>query len=132
MQLTPQFFFSLNEIFLSSFLLARKNFGHSVYPYFFRIFQSFKFWRSLRPLPSSVENGSECYCYVIEGARPSRATRTSLEIMPDACVVFGCSRTANPQRGIGLHRIPVFDDSREESVKRGRKWVNFVQQRRAK
>ena len=38
----------------------RKNFGHSVFPYFFIIFQSFKFWRFLRPLPSSVENGSEC------------------------------------------------------------------------
>ena len=58
--------------------------------------------------------------------------KSSSGIMPDACVVFGCSRTADPQRGIGLHRIPIFDDSREESIKRGRKWVNFVQQRRAK
>ena len=40
--------------------------------------------------------------------------KSSSGIMPDACVVFGCSRTADPQRGIGLHRIPIFDDSREE------------------
>ena len=52
--------------------------------------------------------------------------------MPDACVVFGCSRTADPQRGIGLHRIPFFDNPREESIKRRRKWVKFVQQGRAK
>ena len=51
--------------------------------------------------------------------------------MPDACVVFGCSRTADPQRGIGLHRIPFFGDPREECIKRRQKWVNFVQQRRA-
>ena len=58
--------------------------------------------------------------------------KSSSGIMPDACVVFGYSRTADPQRGIRLHRIPIFDDSREESIKRGWKWVNFVQQRRAK
>ena len=58
----------------------RKHFYHSVFPYFFIIFQSLKFWRFLRPLPSSVENGSECYCDVIEGARLKRSTRTSLEI----------------------------------------------------
>ena len=58
--------------------------------------------------------------------------KSSPGIMPDACVIFGCSRTANPQRGIGLHRIPFFHDPREESIKRRRKWVNFVQQRRAK
>ena len=78
-QLTPHFFL-LNEIFLSSCLLVRKHFYHSVFPYFFIIFQSLKFWRFLQPLPSSVENGSECYCDVIEGARLSRSTRTSLEI----------------------------------------------------
>ena len=78
-QLTPHFFFLLNEI-LSSCLLVRKHFYHSVFPYFFIIFQSLKFWRFLRPVPSSVENGSECYCDVIEGARLSRSTRTSLEI----------------------------------------------------
>ena len=58
--------------------------------------------------------------------------KSSSGIMPDACVVFGCSRTADPQRGIRLHRIPFFDDPHEESIKRRRKWVNFVQQRRAR
>ena len=57
--------------------------------------------------------------------------KSSCGIMPDACVVFGCSRTADPRRGIGLHRIPFFDP-REEGIKRRQKWVNFVQQRRAK
>ena len=58
--------------------------------------------------------------------------KSSPGTMPDACVVFGCTRTADPQRGIGLHRIPFFDGPREESIKRRRKWVKFVQQRRAK
>ena len=58
--------------------------------------------------------------------------KSSSGIMLDACVVFGCSRTADPQRGIRLHRIPSFDDPCEEIIKRRRKWVNFVQQRRAK
>ena len=68
-----------------------------------------------------AENGSECYCDVIEGDQLSRATRTSLKIFfwnhAPACVVFGCSRTADPQTGIGLYRIPFFDDPREESIK---------------
>ena len=58
--------------------------------------------------------------------------KSSSGIMPDACVVFGCSRRADPQRGIGLHRIPFFHNPREESIKRRRKWGKFVQQRRAK
>ena len=52
--------------------------------------------------------------------------KSSCGIMPDACVVFGCSRTADPRRGIGLHRIPFFGDPREEGIKRRQKWVNFV------
>ena len=58
--------------------------------------------------------------------------KSSCGIKPDACVVFGCSRTADARRGIGLHRIPFFGDPREEGIKRRQKWVNFVQQRRAK
>ena len=58
--------------------------------------------------------------------------KSSSGIMLDACVVFGCSRTADPQRGIRLHRIAFFDDPCEEIIKRRRKWVNFVQERRAK
>ena len=43
--------------------------------------------------------------------------KSSSGIMPEACVVFGCSRIADPQRGIGLYRIRIFDDPREESIK---------------
>ena len=68
----------------------------------------------------------------LDFCKQHRLLLKSSGIMLDACVVFGCSRTADPQRGIRLHRIPSFDDPCEEIIKRQRKWVNFVQQRRAK
>ena len=44
--------------------------------------------------------------------------------MPDACVAYGCSITAEPQKGIGLKKkFPFWDDMRVESNKRRRIWL---------
>jgi len=46
--------------------------------------------------------------------------------MPDRCVVYGCSKTANPDSGIGLHKILFFGDEHPECIRRRKKWVDFV------
>ena len=46
--------------------------------------------------------------------------------MPFRCVVYGCSNTT------GLHKIPYYEDLRQEAVKRRKRWVDFVKQKRAK
>ena len=46
--------------------------------------------------------------------------------MPDACVVFGCSNIADPEKGVGVHKIPFLGDTRPECAKRRKKWVDFV------
>lgn len=52
--------------------------------------------------------------------------------MPERCVVTGCSNTRNLDEGISLHTIPFYGDERPEAKKRRKKWVSFVQQKRAK
>lgn len=42
------------------------------------------------------------------------------------CVVYGCSNTKDEKKGISIHTIPFFNDSRPEAVKRRRKWISFV------
>ena len=32
------------------------------------------------------------------------------EIIPDRCVVAGCSNIADPKKGIALHKIPFYSD----------------------
>ena len=51
--------------------------------------------------------------------------------MPDRCVVYGCSETANPKNGIGLHKIRFFGNDRPECVRRRKRWVGFVLCRQA-
>ena len=51
--------------------------------------------------------------------------------MPDRCVVYGCSNKADPENGIGLHKIPFFGDDRKECRRRRKKWIDFVLRRRA-
>ena len=114
----------------------RKNFCHSVFRYFFIIFKVSNFdgscghYRALwRMGPSVILTSSKEIDF---REQHGLLLKSSSGIMHDACVVFGFTRTADPQRGIGLHRIPFFDGPREESIKRRQKWVKFVQQRRAK
>lgn len=42
------------------------------------------------------------------------------------------ARKMNVEEGIAHHVIPFYNDSREEAVKRRKKWIDFVVQRRAK
>ena len=46
--------------------------------------------------------------------------------MVQKCVVYGCSNTKDEKKGISIHTIPFFNDSRPEAVKRRRKWISFV------
>lgn len=52
--------------------------------------------------------------------------------MPNRCVVYGCSNTANTEKGIGLHKIPFWGDERPEAKRRRRIWTTFVSTKRAK
>ena len=52
--------------------------------------------------------------------------------MPFKCVVYGCSNTPDLQKCIAIHRIPYYGDSRPEAVKRRKRWIDFVKQKRAK
>lgn len=55
-----------------------------------------------------------------------------LFIMPDRCVVAGCSNTPNAEKGIALHKIPFYGDERSEAKTRRKKWVDFVKLKRGK
>ena len=46
--------------------------------------------------------------------------------MPDTCVAASCSNVADPSKGIFVHTIPFFGDSRPEAIKRRKKWVELV------
>ena len=46
--------------------------------------------------------------------------------MVHKCFVYGCSNTKDEKKGISIHTIPFFNDSRPEAVKRRRKWISFV------
>jgi len=62
-------------------------------------------------------------------------TETSKKVvqnMPDRCVAASCSNVADPCKGIFVHTIPFFGDSRPEAIKRRKKWVDFVKAKRAK
>lgn len=52
--------------------------------------------------------------------------------MPDRCVVAGCSNTPSAEKGIALHKIPFFGDTRSEAKARRKKWTDFVKLKRAK
>ncbi len=52
--------------------------------------------------------------------------------MPERCVVYGCSNTASKDNGIFLYQIPFWDKNTSEAVKRRKKWIDFVRQRRDK
>ena len=52
--------------------------------------------------------------------------------MPSRCVVYGCSNYPDAKNQIALHPIPFYGDLRPEAVKRRKRWVDFVKQKRAK
>ena len=55
--------------------------------------------------------------------------RITREIMPERCVVYGCSNTGDVKERISLHVIPFYGDERAEARKN---WVDFVRRTRAK
>ena len=52
--------------------------------------------------------------------------------MPGRCVVAGCSKITDTKNGISLHRIPFFNDERQEVKRRRRKWIEFANGKHAK
>ncbi len=52
--------------------------------------------------------------------------------MPSRCVVYGCSNYPDAGNQIALHPIPFYGDQQPESVKRRKRWVDFMKQKRAK
>lgn len=51
--------------------------------------------------------------------------------MPERCVVYGCSNLANSAKGISLYRIPYWEDDRPLAKSRRKKWLDFIQRKRA-
>ena len=63
----------------------------------------------------------------IEGVSTNKTLQ--IRIMPNTCVVLGCSNVANPAEGISLHFIPFAGDERPEAKRRRKQWVDFVRKR---
>lgn len=52
--------------------------------------------------------------------------------MPLRCVLAHCSNCNDPSKGIGMHKIPFWNDSRPEAKIRRKRWIDFIQRTRAK
>ena len=50
--------------------------------------------------------------------------------MPERCVAARCNNTADPEKGISIHRIPFFNSENAAAQKRRKKWIDFVLARR--
>ena len=46
--------------------------------------------------------------------------------MPRFCCVYGCSTTASKEKGITVHLIPYFEDTRPVAKQRRKRWIDFV------
>ena len=46
------------------------------------------------------------------------------------CVVYGCNNKKDLKNGISIHEILFYEDRRPEAVKRRRKWISFVNNKR--
>lgn len=55
-----------------------------------------------------------------------------LDKVPERCAVAACGSISNVKEGLSLHVIPYYDDDRPEAMKRRKKWIDFVSQKRAK
>ncbi len=52
--------------------------------------------------------------------------------MPIRCVLMNCSNYTSVSEGIGIHKIPFWNDERPEAKKRRKKWTDFIKRTRAK
>lgn len=102
---------------------------------FFIIFQSFKSWQFLQPVPSTAKNGSKFCCGVTKqdqylvwwhhNKTQNYFTPTTWNgVMPDACFGFACSNKVVPLRGVVLLKIPFWGDTSAECIKRRRRRVD--------
>ena len=78
----------------------------------------------------SMTSTGEAISLVLETL--SERQREYYSTMPDRCVAANCSNVADPAKRIFVHNIPFFGDSRPEAIKRRKKWVDFIQAKRAK
>ena len=53
-------------------------------------------------------------------------------IMPELCVMCGCSNTASSTRNISVYRIPYWDDNSPIAISRRKKWLSFIRLKRDK
>ena len=53
-------------------------------------------------------------------------------IMPERCVVFGCSNTTDAAKGIYVYQIPFCGKIDPILVKRRKKWIDFIMRKRDK
>ncbi len=51
--------------------------------------------------------------------------------MPFRCVLPTCGNTPDKEKCIALHKIPFFNDDRPEAKRRRKKWVDFINSKRA-
>ena len=87
------FFFANQNLLIVLITCAQgKALDSGVFRLFFIIYQCLKFGQFLRPLPSTVKNGSKICCDIIKGVQCHVRSMTfsgiRAGIMPDACVVF--------------------------------------------
>ena len=68
-------------------------------------------------------------CLVNESCNSVRYRSTS---MPLRCVLAHCSNINDPSKGIGMHKIPFWNDNRPETKRRRKRWIEFIQRTRAK
>ena len=46
--------------------------------------------------------------------------------MPERCVAARCDNTADPAKGISMHRIPFLNSENPIAQRRRKKWIDFV------
>ena len=128
-------FFSHQKIYLFPISLVKKL---QLYVFSSIFCEFLKFWK-YGPLWFTAEFEGEWVKFGLWRQRGNRSawlcTETSKKVvqnMPDRCVAASCSNVADPSKGIFVHTIPFFGDSRPEAIKRRKKWVDFVKAKRAK
>ena len=52
--------------------------------------------------------------------------------MPHRCVCGNCGTIKDDSRNISLHTIPFYGDEGAEEIRRQKRWVDFVKQKRAR
>ena len=51
--------------------------------------------------------------------------------MPLRCILPTCSNNPDKERYVALHKVPFFNDDRPEAKRRRKRWVDFINSKRA-